>query len=210
MPNTLINISNNKYYLNSKQLSFDVLTNYIYLYHTDEFILLPVYPETITDSSSINYNSNTPLGRSAPIYSFSSSGPRSFQVSLPLHRNLVDNININKSNILLNTQNDEDYVDHLINRLQSMAYPKYRNTAKMIDPPMVAIRIGNQIFCKGIINGSVTTTYTVPVLSNGKYAQVTVQFEIYEVTPFGADQVQDMGSYRVMDTSMIRNSWEKK
>lgn len=210
MADTRFQIQKNKFFKNSNKLSFEFLTNYIYLYHTNEFILLPIYPESISDSSQANFQSSTPLGRSAPIYSFTSSGPRSFQVSLPLHRNLVDNINRNKSNILLNESEDKDYIDHLISRLQSMAYPRYRTAGKMIDPPMIAIRLGNEIFCKGVVTSGVTTVYKTPILNNGKYALVDIQFTVEEITPYSAEQIQDMGSYRVMDTSLIRNEWKRK
>jgi len=40
---------------------------YVYFYHTGTYIVLPTYPETITDTVNSNYASTTPLGRSAPI-----------------------------------------------------------------------------------------------------------------------------------------------
>jgi hypothetical protein len=40
----------------------------------------------------------------------------------------------------------------------------------MINPPMIAIKFGEEIFIKGIVNGGITTTSQLPLLSNGKYA----------------------------------------
>ena len=48
---------------------FTMLDNYIYLYHTDTFIIIPAYPENFTDSMGVEYNQETPLMRSAPIFS---------------------------------------------------------------------------------------------------------------------------------------------
>lgn len=67
----------------------ELIENYIYLYHTNQFILLPTYPEQISDSLGVNFNSTSLLARSAPIFSYSNSGPRSLRISLHLHRDMM-------------------------------------------------------------------------------------------------------------------------
>jgi hypothetical protein len=67
----------------------NLIENYLYMYHTDQFVVLPTYPESIQDSLSANFNSSNLLARSAPIFSYSSSGPRTIQVSLSLHRDMM-------------------------------------------------------------------------------------------------------------------------
>ena len=101
---------------------FEMIDNYIYLYHTDQFVILPTYPETVQDSLSSTFAHSNPLSRSAPIYSYSYSGPRSIQVNLKLHREMMTQINYRVSN--LTVEIGDDYIDTLIKQLQSIALPK--------------------------------------------------------------------------------------
>lgn len=66
----------------------------------------------------------------------------------------------------------------------------------MVDPPLVACRVGNDIFIKGIINGPVSIAYSGPILYNDKYALVNIGFTITEVDPYDAETVMNIGSYR--------------
>lgn len=185
---------------------FTMLDNYIYLYHTDTFIVIPAYPENFTDSMSIEYNSETPLMRSAPIFSYANSGPRTLDVEIPMHREMMKQINYGVSNAKVNIE--DDYVDVLIKQIQAAALPVYSSTAKMVDPPLVAIRFGNDIFCKGIVSGDVRVTYNVPVLQDGRYANVSLGFTVKEVDPYDALTVQKVGSFRGLDTSLERRLWK--
>lgn len=185
---------------------FNMIDNYIYLYHTDTFIVIPAYPQNFTDSMSAEFSPETPLMRSAPIFSYSSSGPRSIRVEIQMHREMMKQINYGVSNAKLDLH--DDYVDELIKQIQAAVLPKYSASAKMVDPPLVAIRFGNEIFCKGIINGSVDVTYDVPVLQDGKYAQVGLSFQMYEVEPLDAETVLKVGSYRGLDTDLERRLWK--
>jgi hypothetical protein len=63
------------------------------------------------------------LGRTAPVYTFSSAGPRTVQISIKLHRDLMDDINLSGSNVKL--KDGEDYLDSMLNALQAIALPKY-------------------------------------------------------------------------------------
>ena len=72
----------------------------------------------------------------------------------------------------------------------------------MVDPPMVAIRFGNEIFIKGIIQGGVTVTYKLPILDNNKYSQVEIGFTITEIDPYDAETVAKTGSFRGMSQTL--------
>lgn len=177
--------------------------NYIYISHLGddgEYLILPSYPESIQDSLQSTFSSEYALSRSAPVYTYSNSGPRSMQITLPLHRDLMDDVNISGSNITL--EDGEDYVDTLIKKLQSIAVPKYNLNNKAVEPPLVAIRLGNDIFIKGIVNGGVTVVYRKPILSNNKYAQVDITFTVYEVDPYDATTIAKNGSFRGMTRGM--------
>lgn len=152
----------------SKLLGEKLIDNYIYLYHIDKFVVIPIYPDSITDSLGSNFAKSTPLSRSAPIFSYVNSGPRSMQITLPLHRDMMQMINQGVSNI--NVELGDDYIDTLIKQLQTIALPNYRDAEKMVNPPSIAVRFGNEIFIKGIVDGGITVTYKTPILSNNKYA----------------------------------------
>jgi hypothetical protein len=141
-----------------------------------------------------NFAATNALGRTAPVYTFSNSGPRSVQISIALHRDLMDEVNIGISNSALGE--GEDYVDNLLKALQAIAVPKYNLTNKAVEPPLVALRLGNEIFIKGIVSSAIGLEYTKPILSNGKYAQVRLTLNISEVDPYDATSVFKNGGFR--------------
>ena len=171
--------------------------NYIYISHLDEdfqFWRLPCTPETISDTMSSTFGETSALGRTAPVFTYSKSGPRTVQVELKLHRDMMDEVNMNVSNAKLQT--GEDYVDNLIKALQAISVPKYNLSNKAIEPPIVALRLSNEVFIKGVVNGSIGLTYKLPILSNNKYAQVSLSLTISEVDPYDSETVFKNGSFR--------------
>jgi hypothetical protein len=171
--------------------------NYIYISHLDEkfqFWKLPTWPDTVSDTMQSNFASTNALGRTAPVYTFSNSGPRTVQISLPLHRDIMDDVNIGISNVSLGE--GEDYVDNLLKALQSIAVPKYNLQNKAVEPPLVALRLSNEIFIKGVVSSAIGLTYSKPILSNGKYARVDLSLTISEVDPYDATSVFKNGGFR--------------
>ena len=179
----------------------DVLTNYIYLYHLDKFCILPTYPDSITDSMASNFRQTDALARSAPVQAYLNSGPRTVNFTLELHRDLMEDLNTGVSNLKDNVVDigDRDYIDLLLNYLQACALPKYnvyRTGSKVVDPPQVAVKMGKDIFVRGVISGNISVTYQKPVLDNGKYAKATIGLTITEVDPYDAPTVAMVGGFR--------------
>ena len=171
--------------------------NYIYISHLGDdgkYFQLPCYPDSIQDNMSSNFVDEYALSRSAPIFTYSNSGPRSIQITLSLHRDMMDDINIGASNI--SPEDGDDYVDTLIKALQSIAVPKYNVVNKAVEVPTVAVRFGEEIFIKGIVNGQIGVTYSKPILSNNKYAVVDVSFQVTEADPYDATSIATSGSFR--------------
>ena len=171
--------------------------NYIYISHLDEkfqFWKLPTWPDTVNDSMASNFASTNALGRTAPVYTFSNAGPRTVQISIPLHRDIMDDVNIGISNVYLGE--GEDYVDNLLKALQAIAVPKYNLQNKAIEPPLVAVRLSNEIFIKGVVTSGIGLTYSKPILSNGKYARVDLSITISEVDPYDATSIFKNGGFR--------------
>ena len=183
-----------------------MVDNYIYLQHLNEFIVIPQYPEQIADTVQTQFNQADILSSSAPIFSYAHSGPRSFQVELHLHRDLMRDVNYGVSNVKLSLS--DDYIDILVRHLQAAVLPRYAASEKMVDPPIVMVRFGNEIFCKGIINGSLTTTYSGPIMADEKYACVDIAFNITEIDPYDAQSIQSTGSFRGISTTLESNLWK--
>ena len=180
--------------------------NYIYLYHTDEFLPIPVFPDQITDQMQSTFSQQNALSRTAPVFSYSNSGPRQIQVSLSLHRDMLVGMDtVVTSNVEIEV--GDDYIDTLIKKLQAVALPKYKGENKEIVPPMVAVRFGDEIFIRGVVNGGVSVEYHAPIIqsldgSGAKYAQVNITFTVFEVDPYDADSVSQLGSFRGLTRTM--------
>lgn len=180
--------------------------NYIYISHLDDkyqFWRIPVTPQEISENMESSFGSTSALGRSAPVFTYSSSGPRTMSITIDLHRDIMDDINQSWSNSKLGY--GEDYVDNLIKALQAISVPKYNLNNKAVEPPLVAIRLSNEIFIKGVVNGGISVTHKLPILSNNKYARVSVSFTINEVDPYDATTVFRNGSFRGHVATMRNN-----
>lgn len=163
------------------------------------YAVIPQWPEQIADSIGSSFQSTNALSRSAPVFSYQNSGPREVQISFTLHRDMMDEANYYISN--LPVEDKEDYVDALIKALQAVALPNYHASSSEVVPPQVAVRFGDQLFIKGVVNGGVTVTYSGPLLTDNKYAQVAISFKVSEVDPMDARSIAQVGSFRNISKS---------
>ena len=178
---------------------------YLYISHLDEdyqYWMLPGYPDDISDSMESLFGSTTALGRSAPVYTYSSSGPRTVQINLEFPRDIFEEINANAGGKIKQFASGDDMADSFIKAIQSISVPKYTLTSKAIEPPLVAVRLGRDIFIKGIVTGSVRVTYKKPILADEKYAIVGISFSISEVDPYDATTVFKNGSFRGLTATL--------
>lgn len=186
----------------------DLITgdNYVYIYHLPSditgdgtYVYLPQWPDQISDSIGSSFNETNALSRSAPVFSYQNSGPREMQISIQLHRDMMDEANAHISNLPI--EDREDYVDAIIKALQAVALPNYHGESKEVEPPMVAVRFGNEIFIKGVVKGGITVEYQKPLLTNNKYAIVNISFKVSEVDPMDAVSISKVGSFRNISKS---------
>jgi len=171
--------------------------NYIYISHLEEgkkFWKLPTWPDEISDTMQSNFQQTNALGRTAPVFTFNNAGPRTVQISIPLHRDIMDDINTGISNSKLGE--GEDYVDNLLKALQAIALPKYNVQNKAVEPPLIALRLSNEIFIKGVLSSSIGLSFKKPILSNGKYAVVDLSLSISEIDPYDSTTVFENGGFR--------------
>lgn len=186
---------------------------YIYIYHLPSdvqgegtLIYIPQWPDQIADTINSNFNQQNALSRTAPVFSYINSGPRTIQVSLQLHRDMMDEANYSKCNV--KPDDGDDYVDMFIKKLQAIALPNYHVASKEVEPPMVAVKFGTQVFIKGVVSGGVTVTYNKPLLSDSKFALVEVAFTVSEIEPMDAQSISKVGSYRNI-TRTFQNIFDK-
>jgi hypothetical protein len=175
---------------------------YLYISHLDlpeerKYWMLPGYPNEVSDSMSSNFSPTSALGRSAPVYTFSNSGPRTVTISLEFHRDMFEEM---PSNVIPN--DDEDKAESFIHAIQAIAVPKYNLSNKAVEPPLVAIRLGREVFIKGIVSGAVSVTYKKPILVNEKYAIISISFTVTEVDPYDATTVFKNGSFRGLTATL--------
>lgn len=173
---------------------------YLYISHLDEefkYWQLPGYPDEVTDQMKSSFQENTALGRSAPVYTFSSSGPRTITINLNFHRDMFEEM---PSNVTPNE--GEDKAESFIHALQAIAVPKYNLSNKAIEPPLVAIRLGREVFIKGVVTSGISVTYGKPILVNEKYATVKVSFTVSEVDPYDSTTIFQNGSFRGLTATL--------
>lgn len=173
---------------------------YIYISHLDEghqYWQLPCYPDEVSDDMQSTFNTTTALGRSAPVFTFSNAGPRAISITLRFHRDMFYDM---PTNVV--PKDGEDPSESFIHAMQAIAVPKYNLSNKAIEPPLVAIRLGKEVFIKGVVSGSVTVTYSKPILVDEKYAGIQISFTISEVDPYDSTTVYQNGSFRGMVATM--------
>jgi hypothetical protein len=67
---------------------------------------------------------------------------------------------------------------------------------KAVEPPLVALRLSNEVFIKGVITSDINVIYGLPIIYGNRYASVEVSFTITEVDPYDAATVFTNGSFR--------------
>lgn len=189
----------------------NLIENYIYLYHLNQYIILPDYPEAISDVQSPRWSSSQPLLRTAPIQSYGGNDARKLSCQILWHRDMMNDINAtNYSGIpsSIDFSSDEDYVDRAIKQLLAAQLPVYNSAKMQVQPPIVAMRLGDEIYIKGVLTGC-GIQYMKPILRNNKYAQIQVSIEIVETEPYDAEMVLELGSFRC-NTMANRNAYAFK
>lgn len=200
MAYTLGSGSNKRVIYTGDDRAFVDVQCYMYFHHLDKYMIIPLYPNNVQDQMTIQMPNQSILGRSAPIFTYSSSGPRTVNFSMTVHRDMLRQVNLTNGTIT-----SDDYIDTLIKLMQACTVPEYSDPQKLINPPVVTLRIVDEIYIKGVIQGQVGIRYKAPVLNTvfgKKYSQVEVGFNIAEFDPFSASQIAKYGSFRGYNSSM--------
>lgn len=186
----------------NKNSDLVLIENYIYFYHLQKHCILPLFPETVSESGSASFQRTAILGRSAPIFTYSSSGPRTISINFILHREMLNELNTTNDKFMNEIRNEET-IEELISMLEASVLPKYTNETKAVNPPIIALRLGKTIYIKGIVE-QVSHTYKKPIIDD-KYQVCDIQFSIQEYEPFDAEAVKTIGSFRGLDVALDKS-----
>lgn len=187
-----------------------MVESYIYIYHINKQFFLPVVPDSFTNSLPINFSSTPIPMSSAPLQTFSSAGPRSLAVTLKLNRALFEMDNADEWQWDKTTRENHfkersEKMEQLINALSALSLPTYSNSTKLVVPPSILYRAGEEVCISGIVSGNVTIS-TSGVWVHGKLSNVDISFTITEVLPFSAEYTAKNGMYRSISTDLIFGS----
>jgi hypothetical protein len=173
-------------------------TNVLYISHLDkdyQYWKLPATPTSISDTMTSTFQETNALGRSAPVLTYSNSGPRRVQVSFSFRIDAFEYEN--RDNPSIKPPRVGDYLyDEFLHALQAVSLPKYDITNKAVEPPLVALRLANEVFIKGVISSDIGVTYNLPIIWGNRYSVVEVTFTVTEVDPYDAAAVFKNGSFR--------------
>lgn len=149
--------------------------------NSDNLVInLPCYPDEIGDSTSVNWAETGIVGRSTPIYSYTSTSARAISFSFDLHREMPKDLSKRTGT------GDLYNIENIIKVLRKCAYPNYENSG--LKPPIVMFRFG-KFKTKGIVT-NVSFTWKKPIV-NKQYQLCSVSISMYE-TPnsiYGANNL---------------------
>ena len=185
--------------------------NFIYFHQLDvdgtsAAIWIPTYPLTMDITNRATYGTNQPLGSPNQIYSWSGSGPRSATLPFNLNRDMMQIINggnmyaDNELGRMLREQ-DADAVEVLIRYWETIALPSYQAAKKMINPPLVTIKIANQLTITGVATGGMQIRMSGG-WRNGKQLDATLSATISEIDPIDATTAARVGQYRGINATL--------
>lgn len=127
-----------------------ILVFYIINMVTGEIIKFPAYPSDLSESYSADFQSNSPMGRSAPYIYYGGNDARSFSFSVWVEANMCD-----------------DYAG-TIKKLRALIYPEYRGS--IVAPPYCHVRFGDMLNTKAIIESiDFSWAEDAPVLEGSNY-----------------------------------------
>jgi len=119
----------------------------------------------------------------------------------------------NSANVFFNAPQgfEDDYVDYMVNMLYGSVIPNYSSSAKLVDPPLVALRFENQTYIKGIVT-NFSANYNGAILRDGKFSMITIDITVTEINPYDAITAMGVGSFRsdgeiLMSTELNKSTY---
>ncbi len=143
---------------------------YLYNINTEEWVIIPVIPDSLSASYSANFQSVTTHGLIRPVRYYTGGSEKSVSFAIKMHEDLQYKYSNNKSDEYANTKSN---LYALIDVIKRLSEPSTDYDKQVLLPPKVYFQLGNQFAGTGHIDTSVS--FSVP-FRNGRYIMADISF----------------------------------
>jgi hypothetical protein len=154
------------------ELDFSKPTSlYLYNINTEEWVIIPVIPDSLSASYSANFQPVTTHGLIRPVRYYTGGSEKSVSFTIKMHEDLQYKYSNTKSDEYANTKGNLYALVDVIKRLSEP--PNTDHDSQVLLPPKVYFQLGNQFAGTGHIDTSVS--FSVP-FRNGRYIMADISF----------------------------------
>jgi hypothetical protein len=161
---------------------------YLYNINTEEWVFIPVIPDSLSASYSANFQSVTTHGLIRPVRYYTGGSEKSVSFTIKMHEDLLHKDSLHEdpqykySNKLDEYANADSNLYALVDVIKRLSEPSTDYKKQVLLPPKVYFQLGNQFAGTGHIDTSVS--FSVP-FRNGRYIMADISFtfvfhEIFE------------------------------
>jgi hypothetical protein len=152
------------------ELDFSKPTSlYLYNINTEEWVIIPVIPDSLSASYSANFQSVTTHGLIRPVRYYTGGSEKSVSFAIKMHEDLQYKYS-NKSDEYANAGSN---LYALVDVIKKLSEPSTDHKKQVLLPPKVYFQLGNQFAGTGHIDTSVS--FSVP-FRNGRYIMADISF----------------------------------
>ena len=150
---------------------------YLYNVNTEEWVSIPVIPDSLSASYSANFQSVTTHGLIRPVRYYTGGSEKSVSFTIKVHEDLQYEYSNTKSDEYANTKSN---LYALVDVIKRLSEPNTDHDSQVLLPPKVYFQLGNQFAGTGHIDTSIS--FSVP-FRNGRYimADISFTFTFHEI-----------------------------
>lgn len=171
------------------ELDFSKPTSlYLYNINTEEWVFIPVIPDSLSASYSANFQSVTTHGLIRPVRYYTGGSEKSVSFTIKMHEDLLHKDSLHEDPQYKYSNKSDEYANAdsnlyaLVDVIKRLSEPSTDYKKQVLLPPKVYFQLGNQFAGTGHIDTSVS--FSVP-FRNGRYIMADISFtfvfhEIFE------------------------------
>lgn len=161
---------------------------YLYNINTEEWVFIPVIPDSLSASYSANFQSVTTHGLIRPVRYYTGGSEKSVSFTIKMHEDLLHKDSLHEDPQYKYSNKSDEYANAgsnlyaLVDVIKRLSEPSTDSKKQVLLPPKVYFQLGNQFAGTGHIDTSVS--FSVP-FRNGRYIMADISFtfvfhEIFE------------------------------